>query len=46
MCGLVGVAGDLEYKTESLFRLLVFDYFRGTDSTGAAWLRRTVTRTS
>ena len=40
MCGLVGVAGDLEFKDESLLkRLLVFDYFRGTDSTGVAWLR-------
>lgn len=39
MCGLVGIAGDLEYKDEAFFkRLLVFDFFRGTDSTGAAWL--------
>jgi predicted glutamine amidotransferase len=41
MCGLVGVAGNLEFKDESLFkRLLIFDYFRGTDSTGAAWLKK------
>ena len=37
MCGLVGVAGDLEYKDEGLMkRLFVLDYFRGTDSTGLA----------
>ena len=42
MCGLVGVAGALEFKDESLFkRMLVFDYFRGTDSTGVAWLKNT-----
>lgn len=37
MCGLVGVAGDLEFKDEGLMkRLFVLDYFRGTDSTGLA----------
>lgn len=37
MCGLVGIAGNLEYKDEACFkRLLVVDYFRGTDSTGVA----------
>lgn len=37
MCGLVGVAGNLEFKDEALIkRLLVLDYFRGTDSTGVA----------
>lgn len=37
MCGLIGVAGDLEYKDEGLMkRLFVLDYFRGTDSTGLA----------
>lgn len=40
MCGLVGVAGDLEYKDEMFIkRLLVLDYFRGTDSTGLASIR-------
>jgi hypothetical protein len=37
ICGLIGVAGDLEYKDEGLMkRLFVLDYFRGTDSTGLA----------
>jgi predicted glutamine amidotransferase len=37
MCGLVGVAGNLEYKDEALMkRLLIFDYLRGPDSTGMA----------
>jgi predicted glutamine amidotransferase len=37
MCGLVGIAGNLEYKDEATMkRLLLFDYFRGTDSTGLA----------
>lgn len=37
MCGLVGVAGDLEFKDEGLMkRLFVLDYFRGMDSTGLA----------
>lgn len=40
MCGLVGIAGKLEYKDEATMkRLLVFDYFRGPDSTGFAALR-------
>jgi predicted glutamine amidotransferase len=37
MCGLVGVAGNLETKDETLMkRLLWFDYWRGMDSTGLA----------
>jgi len=37
MCGLVGVAGNLAYKDETFMkRLLLLDYFRGTDSTGLA----------
>lgn len=41
MCGLVGIAGKLEFRDESLMkRLLLFDYFRGTDSTGFASLNR------
>lgn len=37
MCGLVGLAGDLAYKDEAFIkRLLILDYFRGTDSTGLA----------
>ena len=37
MCGLVGMAGDLEYRDESTMRkLLLLDYLRGTDSTGFA----------
>lgn len=40
MCGLVGIAGNLEYKDESMMRrLLVLDFFRGTDSTGFAAVR-------
>lgn len=40
MCGLVGMAGKLEYKDEQLMkRLLVFDYFRGPDSTGLGAIR-------
>lgn len=40
MCGLVGVAGDLAFKDEGLMkRLLLFDYLRGADSTGFAYLR-------
>lgn len=40
MCGLVGIAGKLEHSDESLMkRLLIFDYLRGTDSTGMAFLR-------
>lgn len=41
MCGLVGIAGDLAYKDELLMkRLLILDYFRGTDSTGMAAIRQ------
>lgn len=40
MCGLVGVAGSLEFKDEGLMkRLLIIDYLRGTDSTGLASIR-------
>jgi hypothetical protein len=40
MCGIVGVAGDLEYKDDRLMRhLLLLDYFRGPDSTGLAAIR-------
>lgn len=40
MCGLVGIAGKLEVKDEAMMkRLLVFDYFRGPDSTGLASIR-------
>lgn len=40
MCGHVGIAGNLEHKDEGTFkRLLIFDYFRGPDSTGVAVLR-------
>jgi hypothetical protein len=39
-CGLVGVAGKLEFRDEALMRrLLVLDYFRGVDSTGMAAIR-------
>lgn len=35
MCGHVGLAGKLELKDEATFKkLLIFDYFRGPDSTG------------
>lgn len=41
MCGLVGVAGNLKYKDEKLMkRLLIYDVFRGQDSTGLAALRK------
>jgi hypothetical protein len=41
MCGHVGIAGNLEHRDEgTLKRLLVFDYFRGTDSTGFSALRK------
>jgi predicted glutamine amidotransferase len=37
LCGHVGIAGDLELHDESVMkRLLLFDYFRGPDSTGFA----------
>ncbi len=40
MCGLVGIAGDLEFKDEATMkRLLILDYFRGPDSTGLASVR-------
>lgn len=40
MCGLVGVAGDLAFRDEALMKkLLVFDYFRGPDSTGLATIK-------
>lgn len=40
MCGLVGTAGNLQHKDEALMkRLLMFDYFRGPDSTGIASIR-------
>lgn len=40
MCGHVGIAGDLAYKDEATMkRLLLLDYFRGTDSTGMAAYR-------
>lgn len=40
MCGLVGIAGALSAKDEHVMRrLLLQDYFRGTDSTGLAALR-------
>lgn len=42
MCGHVGIAGKLETKDENtLKRLLLFDYFRGPDSTGLAAIRNT-----
>lgn len=41
MCGHVGIAGLLEARDEKLMkRLLVFDYFRGPDSTGFVALRK------
>lgn len=40
MCGHVGIAGKLEHKDEAVMKkLLVFDYFRGPDSTGFAAMR-------
>lgn len=37
MCGHVGIAGKLEFKDEATVkRLLIYDYFRGPDSTGIA----------
>lgn len=40
MCGLVGIAGALEYKDEAAMkRLLVLNWFRGPDSTGLAAIR-------
>jgi predicted glutamine amidotransferase len=40
MCGLVGIAGNLVTKDEvAMKKLLMFDYFRGPDSTGLAAVR-------
>lgn len=40
MCGLVGIAGDLGHSDEMFMkRLLLLDFFRGTDSTGMAAIR-------
>lgn len=40
MCGLVGIAGALEFKDEATMkRLFLLDYFRGPDSTGFAAIR-------
>lgn len=40
MCGLVGIAGNLEHKDEATMkRLLILDFFRGTDATGLAAVR-------
>lgn len=40
MCGLVGIAGALQYPDEfTMKRLLLSDYFRGPDSTGMAAIR-------
>lgn len=40
MCGLVGIAGEMFMKDEQVMKsLLIFDYFRGTDSTGFAAFR-------
>lgn len=41
MCGLVGIAGKLEFRDEALTRrLLMYDYFRGMDSTGLAAIHK------
>ena len=41
MCGLVGMAGSLAFPEEVVMkRLLLFDYFRGPDSTGLAAIRK------
>jgi len=41
MCGHVGIAGDLAHKDEATMkRLLMFDYFRGPDSTGFAGIKK------
>ncbi len=40
MCGLVGIAGEMFLRDEHVMKsLLLFDFFRGTDSTGFAALR-------
>lgn len=42
MCGNVGVAGKLAHHHENVFRrLLLYDVFRGADSTGVAAVRGT-----
>lgn len=47
MCGLVGMAGDLEYKDEAMMkRLLLFDFLRGSDSTGIAAYKKNKTEAS
>lgn len=41
MCGHVGIAGKLEFKDEATVkRLLIYDYFRGPDSTGIAVINK------
>lgn len=41
MCGHVGIAGKLEFKDEATVkRLLIYDYFRGPDSTGLAVINK------
>src|SRR4051812_28283409 len=40
MCGLVGIAGQMTAKDDAIIkRLLMYDYFRGPDSTGLAAIR-------
>jgi glucosamine 6-phosphate synthetase-like amidotransferase/phosphosugar isomerase protein len=40
MCGLVGIAGQMTAKDDAVIkRLLMYDYFRGPDSTGMAAIR-------
>lgn len=42
MCGIVGIAGKIEYADEdTMKRLLLLDYFRGKDSTGFASISNT-----
>jgi predicted glutamine amidotransferase len=42
MCGHVGIAGDLRYDEEKILKkMLLFDYFRGMDSTGFAAIKHT-----
>jgi hypothetical protein len=41
MCGIVGIAGDLDHSDQDVIkRLLILDYFRGQDSTGLAAIRK------
>lgn len=41
MCGLVGIAGNLEHQDElTMKRLFILDYLRGPDSTGFAAVRK------